>query len=159
MTGTRDFSDTNWCFFSCDSVWWFLSDQHFQQAWRLVTCSFRFSCYDFRKQNFKLWLETNSGKFLIVLVCDRCPSWDESLWPRSYQASSSQSRAWQGTNPKEEERVMSRKKEAAVQSEQNSFNLYCLPDSHDVRTGKDNKSLWFQLFTSVLSSGFHVLTN
>lgn len=52
---------------------------------------------------------------------------------------------------------MSRTKEAAMQSEWNSLNLYSLPDSRDIRTGKDNKSPWFQLSTSVLSSGFHVL--
>lgn len=91
MTGTRDFSDTTWCYFLVILCGGFslpsISNRH--GGWSLVASDF--TCYKFRKQNFKLWLEKNSGKFLIVLVCDRCPSWGESLWPRSYQAGSPRS--------------------------------------------------------------------
>lgn len=102
--------------------------------------------YNLRNQNFKLWY-----KNFLILVCDSCPSWDESLWPRSHkQLATPRVENCQEWVPGKRRVLCPGEKKNAVKTKQKMPSLPTQPttfpdseDTYDLRTGKDNKSPWF----------------
>lgn len=66
------------CFSLCSGFFLTISNKH--ESCPLVALDLH--PYNLRNQNLKLWLE-NPRKNL-VLACNRCSSWEESLWSKSH---------------------------------------------------------------------------
>lgn len=89
--------------------------------------------YNLRNPNVKLWYENP----LIVLVCGRCPPWDDSLWPKSHkQLATPGGRAWPRADARKEESAASREgggcsANTAEDEQPSPIHLRCFPDPED----------------------------